>query len=111
MTLSFVESRRFGRVCYGYERDAKGMISLNEKESEIVKMIFNLSKTGNSLEKIQKILLEKQISSPSGNTQWTRAGIDKILNNGKYVPYIILFEDFFVTHYAKAYRCRYDQSM
>ena len=63
MMLDLVESRLFGRVCYGYIREKNGLVSVNEEEEKVVKMIFELSLNGNSLEKIQSILLEKQILS------------------------------------------------
>ena len=112
MMLDLVESRLFGRVCYGYTREKNGLVSVNEEEAKIIKMIFELSINGNSLEKIQRILFEKQIPSPSGNQKWSRAGIDKILTNEKYLLHgMVDIEKFIATQDDKAERCRYRQSM
>lgn len=112
MMLDLVESRLFGRVCYGYTREKNGLVSVNKDEAKVVKMIFELSMNGYSLEKIQSILFEKQIPSPSGNLKWSRAGIDKILTNEKYLLHgMIDIEKFIETQDDKAERCRYMQSL
>ena len=53
-----------------------------DEQAKVVKMIFQYAIDGNSLEKIQNLLLEKDISSPSGNKKWSRAAIEilSILN-------------------------------
>jgi len=76
--LDLIHSRFFGRICYGFGRDKKGIVYINEDQVEIVKMFFQNAKNGNSLEKIQNILFEKRIPSLSGNEKWARAALDKI---------------------------------
>ena len=74
------------------------------------------------MKKIRKLLLlvivvfialfDKQIPSPSGNPKWSRAGIDKIITNEKYLLHgMIGIEKFVLTQDYKAERCRYMQSM
>lgn len=53
MKLPLVESRLFGRICYGYRRDKQGLVEIVPEEAEFVKTVFSLYKAGNSLEAIQ----------------------------------------------------------
>ncbi len=69
MKLSLVESRLFGRSCFGYRRDKQGLVEIVPEEAEVVRTIFGLYKTGNSLEAIQTYLLNHSILSPSGNAR------------------------------------------
>ena len=39
--LGLYESRTFGRISYGFIRDEKGMVYINEDEAEIIKMIYS----------------------------------------------------------------------
>lgn len=41
-----------------------------------------------SLGKIVDMLFVKGILSPTGNPKWTRAAVDKLLANKKYVPIV-----------------------
>ena len=59
---------------------------INKQQVETLTMIFKQYLRGNSLAQIVALLSAKKIPSPSGNTQWTRATIDKLLSNEKYVP-------------------------
>lgn len=106
MKLSLVESRLFGRICYGYKRDKQGLVEVVPKEAEVVRTIFRLYKTGNSLEAIQTYLCDCGIPSPSGKVHWSRDVINKLLNNGKYTKGIIDFEDYCSVHFLKKENCR-----
>lgn len=57
-----------------------------------------------SLGVLSNILESKQILSPSGNTKWGRAAIDKLLSNSKYVPHIISLEQYTEVQFEKASR-------
>ena len=100
--LDLIQSRLFGRICYGFGRDEKGVIYIDEEQAKVVKMIFQYTIDGNSLEKIQNLLFEKDVPSPSGNKKWSRAGIGKLLNNVKYFERIISNEDFFKAYHEKS---------
>ena len=43
--------------------------------------------------------------------KWTRDVVDKTINNKKYVPFIISFEDYFMARGEKELRCRYDRNL
>ena len=71
MKLSPLESKIFGKVCYGFRRDKNKRIEIVEQEAEIVREIFSLCLSGNSLEKIQEHLRTQGIPSPSGRAVWS----------------------------------------
>ena len=109
--LDLIQSRRFGRICYGFGRDENGLVYVKEDEAQAVKTMFYMAINGHSLQDIQSELLNQGIKSPSGKDKWTRDVIDKTINNKKYVPFIISFEDYFIACGEKELRCRYDRDL
>ena len=108
--LNLYESRLFGRVCYGFGRDKDGYVYVKEDEAEVIRMIYSMAINGHSLQDIQTELFSRGIKSPSGKDRWTRDVIDKTINNKKYVPHIIEFDDYFMARGEKELRCRNDRS-
>ena len=108
--LNLYESRLFGRICYGFGRDEEGYVFVKEEEASVVRKIFEMAISGNSLHEIQVELFNKGIKSPSGKDTWTRDVIDKTINNQKYVPHIIEFDNYFMARGEKELRCRYIRS-
>lgn len=106
MKLSLVESRLFGRICYGYRRDKQGLVEIVPEEAEVVRTVFRLYRVGNSLEDIQGYLFTQGIPSPSGKAQWSRDVLNKLLNNGKYTKGIIKFEEYCDVYFLKGENCR-----
>ena len=106
MKLSLIESRLFGRICYGFKRDKYGFVEIVPEQAEVVKTIFRMYREENSLEDIQKYLLSCSISSPSGKAKWSRDALNKLLNNGKYTRGIIDFEEYCEVHFLKEGNCR-----
>ena len=106
MKLSLVESRLFGRICYGYRRDKQGLVEIVPEEAEVVRIVFELYRDGNSLEAIQGYLFNEGIPSPTGNAHWSRDVLNKLLNNGKYTKGIIDFEDYCDVYFLKMENCR-----
>ena len=107
--LNLYESRLFGRICYGFGRDEDGFVYIKEDEANVVRKIFEMAINGNSLQAIQVELFNRGIKSPSGKDKWTRDVIDKTINNKKYVPHIIEFDDYFIARGEKELRCRNDR--
>ena len=110
MHLDWIQSRLFGRVCYGFRRDEEGYVYVKEDEAEVVRMIYDMAINGHSLQNIQTELFNRGIKSPSGKDKWTRDVIDKTINNSKYLTYIIPFEIFAQASIEKESRCRYIRS-
>ena len=79
----------------------------NKDEADVISMIFDFYIAGASLGKIVDMLYAKQIPSPTGKTKWTRASVDHLLSNGKYVV-IIGWEKFLDAQFEKSARCNID---
>ena len=106
MKLSLLESKIFGKVCYGFRRDKNKRIEIVEQEAEIVREIFALCLSGNSLEKIQEHLRTQGIPSPSGRAMWSRDVLNKLLNNYKYTFGIVDHTTYCAVEEMKSSRCR-----
>ncbi len=106
MKLSYIESKIFGKVCYGFRRNSNGIIETIPDKAKVVEMIFLLYLNGNSLENIQHYLFEAKIPSPSGKEKWSRDVLNKLLNNYKYTFGIVSHEMFEVVESLKESNCR-----
>lgn len=106
MKLSYVESKIFGKVCYGFHRNNDGIIETIPDKTAVVKIVFSLYLNGNSLEDIQQYLFETQIPSPSGKEKWSRDVLNKLLNNYKYTFGIVSHEMFEAVESLKEGNCR-----
>ena len=106
MKLSLSESKIFGKVCYGFRRAKNKRIEIVEQEAEIVREIFALCLSGNSLEKIQEHLRKQGIPSPSGRAMWSRDVLNKLLNNYKYTFGVIDHATYFAVEEVKSNRCK-----
>lgn len=58
MQLSYLESKIFGKVCYGFKRNKNGIVEIVPDKAKIVQQIFSLYLAGNSLESIQGFCLK-----------------------------------------------------
>ncbi|MBA1334642.1 MAG: Recombinase [Firmicutes bacterium] len=92
------------KIPYGFIADNSGRITVDKAQAEVVQMIYRGYLAGNSLGGLAKMLESKQIPSPSGNTKWGRAAIDKLLSNSKYVPHIVSLELYTEVQFEKAAR-------
>ena len=95
------------RIPYGFVLISGGTLRVNEYEANIVSMIFEFYMAGASLGKVVDMLHAKQIPSPTGKAKWTRAAVDHLLSNGKYVA-IIGLKKFLDVQFEKAARCNID---
>ena len=83
-------SKKASIVCYGYRKDKRGALIINEQEAEAVRKIYAAYLEGKSLGKIADMLFAQNISSPSGKEKWNRETIDKVLSNEKYIGCVML---------------------
>ena len=88
------DSKYYQRKCYGYKHDEKGQLVIDEKEAEVVRLIFHMSKEGVSLSRIAQTLQEQGIPSPRGKAVWNRETMRKILCNEKYFGSVVLQKTF-----------------
>ena len=75
------------KIPYGYVLGGEG-IAIHEEKADVVRSIFEYYLAGASLGKIVDMLFTKDIASPTGNSKWTRAAVDKLLANKKYIPIV-----------------------
>ncbi len=106
MELSYLDSKIFGKVCYGFRRNKSGIVEIVPEKAAVVKMVFVLYLQGYSLENIQKYLLDNNIPSPSGNAKWSRDVLNKLLNNFKYTYGIVDYNTFSSVADMKEINCR-----
>lgn len=86
---------------------SNGVLKINKDEVDVIFMIFDFYIAGASLGRIVDMLYAKQIPSPTGKAKWTRASVDHLLSNGKYVT-IIGWEMFLDAQFEKSARCNID---
>ena len=75
------------KLPYGYVLDGERIV-IHEERADTVRSIFEYYLAGASLGKIVDMLFAKGILSPTGNPKWTRAAVDKLLANKKYIPIV-----------------------
>ena len=91
----------YGYVLVGEE------VAIHEENANVVRSIFEYYLAGASLGKIVDMLFARSVPSPTGNAKWTRAAIDKLLANKKYIP-IVGVNAYVDVQFEKARRCNVD---
>ena len=91
----------YGYVLVGEE------VAIHEENANVVRNIFEYYLAGTSLGKIVDMLFAKGILSPTRNPKWTRAAVDKLLANKKYIP-IVGMKVYLDAQFEKAHRCNVD---
>ena len=94
------------KLPYGYVLAGEEIVVHKEK-ADVVRSIFEYYLAGASLGKIVDVLFAKGIPSPTGNLKWTRAAVDKLLANKKYVP-IVSVKAYLDAQFEKNRRCNVD---
>ena len=94
------------KLPYGYVLVGEEIV-VHEEKADVVRNIFEYYLAGASLGKIVDMLFARNVPSPTGNTKWTRAAIDKLLANKKYIP-IVDVNAYMDARFEKARRCNVD---
>ena len=68
----------------GYDRGADGELKVNQKEAEIVRLIYGLFLDGYSFYGIAAELTRREIRTPYGYSVWNGRTVKNILQNEKY---------------------------
>lgn len=97
------------KLPYGYVLIDEEIV-VHEEKADVVRSIFEYYLAGASLGKIVDMLFTKGISSPTGNPKWTRAAVDKLLANKKYIP-IVSIKVYMDAQFEKNRRCNVDYDM
>lgn len=95
------------RIPYAFTPTSSGVLEIKENEAKVVQIIFDYYLAGASLGEVVDMLYEKHIPSPTGKAKWTRAAVDHILSNSKYIA-IIGLESFMDAQFEKYDRCNVD---
>jgi len=94
------------KLPYGYVLVDEEIV-VHEEEADVVRSIFEYYLAGASLGKIVDMLFAKGIPSPTGNPKWTRAAVDKLLANKKYIPTVSI-KVYMDAQFEKNRRCNAD---
>ena len=94
------------KLPYGYVLIGKEIV-IHEEKADVVRSIFDDFLAGASLGKIVDLLFKKGVVSPTGKVKWTRAAVDKLLANKKYIP-LVGIKIYMDTQFEKARRCNVD---
>ena len=94
------------KLPYGYVLNGEKVV-IHKERADTVRSIFEYYLAGASLGKIVDMLLTKGILSLTGNPKWTRAAVDKLLANKKYVP-IVGMEAYLDAQFERDRRCNVD---
>lgn len=94
------------KIPFGYYQEEKEL-KINPASSKIIKCIFDLYLSGESLGSITEKLARNKILTPTGKEKWSRSVIDTILSNPVYIPGIISEEQYYKAQYEK--ECRSNQ--
>jgi len=94
------------KLPYGYVLDGERIV-IHEERADTVRSIFEYYLAGASLGKVVDMLYVKQISSPTGKAKWTRAAVDHLLSNSKYIA-IVGLECYMSVQFEKSARCNID---
>ena len=94
------------KLPYGYILTGKEIVIHGER-AEVVRNIFEYYLAGASLGKIVDMLFVKGVISPRGNLKWTRAAVDKLLSNSKYIP-IVGVKMYMDVQFEKNHLCNVD---
>ena len=95
------------RIPYAFHLTSTGILEITENEAEVIRIIFDYYLAGASLGKVVDLLYSKQISSPTGKAKWTRAAVDHLLSNSKYIA-IVGLECYLSVQFEKSARCNID---
>ena len=88
------DSKYYQRICYGYTHGQEGKLIIHEEQAEIIRLIYEMSASGDSLARISAHLEEMGIPSPRGKKVWSKETLRKILNNEKYKGSVTLQKTF-----------------
>lgn len=98
------------KLPYGYVLIGKEIV-VHEEKADVVRSILEYYLAGASLGRVVDMLFAEGILSPTGKQKWTRAAVDKLLGNAKYIPMVGL-TTYMDVQFEKEHRCNvdYDQA-
>ena len=94
------------KLPYGYVLVGEEIV-IHQEKAKIIRSVFEYYLAGASLGKIVDLLFVKGVPSPTGKPKWTRAAVDKLLANKKYIP-IVGMKIYLDAQFEKDHRCNVD---
>lgn len=94
------------KLPYGYVLNGEE-IAIHVERADVVHSVFEYYLAEASLGKIVDMLFIKGTPSPTGNPKWTRAAVDKLPANKKYIP-IVGKKVYLDAQFEKNHRCNVD---
>lgn len=85
----------------GYEKGEDGLPKIVEEEAKIIREIYELFLTGNTVRAIADYLTEQGIPTPAGKEKWSVSTIMSILQNEKYKGDALLQKTYTVDFLSK----------
>ena len=79
-----------GECCYnmgkifGFNQDSNGIVTINEEQAVVVRLIYEGYLNGMSIGGIIKDLQGRNIPSPTGKEKWSPGTVERILSSEKY---------------------------
>ncbi|MCL2079658.1 MAG: recombinase family protein [Oscillospiraceae bacterium] len=84
----------YKRRCFGYYTDRNGDLQINDDEATIVRSIFEMYLSGESLVGVIRKLESGGVKTATGKEKWSKNTLDKLLSNEKYCGDVILFKSY-----------------
>ena len=72
-----------GKV-FGFNQDSDGIVTINEEQAIVVRLMYEGYLNGMSIGEIIKDLRERKILSPTGKEEWSPGTVERILSSEKY---------------------------
>ena len=82
----------YRRRLFGYAKDEKGNLVIDEEQAGVVQKIFKWYIEGYSVLGIIENLRKEGIPSPTGKEKWSKRTIEKMLENEKYTGTVTLLD-------------------
>ena len=74
----------YNRVYYGYKKDKRGMLIIDEDQAQVVRDIFDWYLKGLSIGGTIKRLKSRGVKSPKGKDIWSKRAVESTLTRRKY---------------------------
>lgn len=88
------DSAIYSRPCYGYRKDRSGQLIIHEEEADVVRLVYDLYLSGESVVAIIRILKQLQVETPRGKDTWSKRAIETMLKNEKYAGDVIVYKTY-----------------
>lgn len=89
----------YKRRCYGYRNNEEGHLEIDRAEAPVVRRIFEMYLSGESLAGIIRSLENDDVKTATGKDKWSKRAVDCLLSNEKYCGNVMIFKTYTVKQY------------